>query len=112
MPTTSIWTANQPDRAHTAVQNVANVTSQLLRQASLSLRQQHNYFFLPATVFGLPLRVRALVFVRWPRVGRPCRAQIKAGGRTRYTQSGSSPKHRTITVLSANLVVKQAERMM
>jgi hypothetical protein len=29
------------------------------------------HFFLPATVFGLPLRVRALVLVRWPRVGRP-----------------------------------------
>src|SRR6266567_5027240 len=27
-------------------------------------------FFLPATVFFGPLRVRALVFVRWPRTGR------------------------------------------
>ena len=27
-------------------------------------------FFLPATVFLGPLRVRALVFVRWPRTGR------------------------------------------
>jgi hypothetical protein len=31
-------------------------------------------FFLPATVFGLPLRVRALVLVRWPLTGRPCKA--------------------------------------
>lgn len=28
-------------------------------------------FFLLATVLALPLRVRALVFVRWPRTGRP-----------------------------------------
>ena len=32
------------------------------------------YFFLfPATVFRLPLRVRAFVFVRWPLTGRPRR---------------------------------------
>src|SRR6187431_3716161 len=30
-------------------------------------------FFLPATVRLGPLRVRALVFVRWPRTGRPRR---------------------------------------
>src|SRR3954452_25061010 len=30
-------------------------------------------FFLPATVFFGPLRVRALVWVRWPRTGRPRR---------------------------------------
>ena len=30
-------------------------------------------FFLPATVFFLPLRVRALVCVRWPWTGRPRR---------------------------------------
>src|SRR3954453_10931794 len=29
--------------------------------------------FLPATVFRGPLRVRALVRVRWPRTGRPLR---------------------------------------
>ena len=29
--------------------------------------------FLPATVFLRPLRVRALVLVRWPRTGRPAR---------------------------------------
>jgi hypothetical protein len=29
------------------------------------------YFFLPATVLTLPLRVRALVLVRWPRQGSP-----------------------------------------
>src|SRR5512145_3286955 len=28
-------------------------------------------FFLPATVFTGPLRVRALVWVRWPRTGSP-----------------------------------------
>ena len=30
-------------------------------------------FFLPATVFRGPLRVRAFVWVRWPRTGRPRR---------------------------------------
>ena len=30
-------------------------------------------FFLPATVLFGPLRVRALVWVRWPRTGRPLR---------------------------------------
>jgi hypothetical protein len=29
--------------------------------------------FLPAMVFAGPLRVRALVWVRWPRTGRPLR---------------------------------------
>ena len=28
-----------------------------------------DYFFLPAIGFALPLRVRALVCVRWPRTG-------------------------------------------
>src|SRR5690606_17187500 len=32
-------------------------------------------FFLPATVFFGPLRVRALVWVRWPRTGRPRRCR-------------------------------------
>jgi len=31
------------------------------------------YFFLPAMAFAGPLRVRALVWVRWPRTGRPLR---------------------------------------
>ena len=31
------------------------------------------YFFLPAMGFAGPLRVRALVWVRWPRTGRPLR---------------------------------------
>ena len=31
----------------------------------------HLAFFLPATVRFGPLRVRALVLVRWPRTGRP-----------------------------------------
>src|SRR5882757_1900489 len=30
-------------------------------------------FFLPAIVLAGPLRVRALVCVRWPRTGRPLR---------------------------------------
>ena len=34
---------------------------------------QLSYFFLPAIGFALPLRVRALVCVRWPRTGRPLR---------------------------------------
>ena len=33
----------------------------------------NDYFFLPAIGFALPLRVRALVCVRWPRTGRPLR---------------------------------------
>src|SRR3546814_425901 len=33
----------------------------------------HLVFFLPATVRFGPLRVRALVLVRWPRTGRPMR---------------------------------------
>src|SRR4051812_17302888 len=32
-----------------------------------------NYFFLPAIGFALPLRVRALVWVRWPWTGSPLR---------------------------------------
>src|ERR1700750_3437105 len=31
------------------------------------------YFFLPAIALAGPLRVRALVCVRWPRTGRPRR---------------------------------------
>ena len=31
------------------------------------------YFFLPAIALALPLRVRALVCVRWPRTGSPLR---------------------------------------
>src|SRR3974390_183660 len=30
-------------------------------------------FFFPAIVLACPLRVRALVWVRWPRTGRPLR---------------------------------------
>src|SRR4029450_12109881 len=41
------------------------------------LRPRSGYFlvafFLPATVFFGPLRVRALVWVRWPRTGSPRR---------------------------------------
>ena len=32
-----------------------------------------SYFFLPAIGLAGPLRVRALVWVRWPRTGRPLR---------------------------------------
>src|SRR5213593_4716426 len=33
------------------------------------------YFFLPAMALAGPLRVRALVCVRWPRTGRPRRCR-------------------------------------
>src|ERR1700694_1653201 len=33
------------------------------------------YFFLPAIALAGPLRVRALVWVRWPRTGRPRRCR-------------------------------------
>lgn len=45
------------------------------------------YFFLPATVFGLPLRVRALVLVRWPRTGRPWGGERRGGGRRAVSAS-------------------------
>ena len=32
-----------------------------------------DHFFLPAMGFALPLRVRALVWVRWPRTGNGVR---------------------------------------
>src|ERR1044072_4899397 len=32
-------------------------------------------FFLPAIALAGPLRVRALVWVRWPRTGRPLRGR-------------------------------------
>src|SRR5688572_30736548 len=35
--------------------------------------RHENYFFLPAIAFAGPLRVRALVWVRWPRTGNPRR---------------------------------------
>ena len=38
--------------------------------AGLGLRHYFLTFFLPATVFFGPLRVRALVWVRWPRTGQ------------------------------------------
>src|SRR5215471_11360403 len=34
-----------------------------------------NHFFLPAIALAGPLRVRALVWVRWPRTGRPRRCR-------------------------------------
>src|ERR1700676_5405829 len=44
-------------------------------QASASSRAVWIYFFLPAIGFAGPLRVRALVWVRWPRTGRPRRCR-------------------------------------
>ena len=41
----------------------------LLAAPDRSLKKQ-NYFFLPAIALAGPLRVRALVWVRWPRTGR------------------------------------------
>src|SRR5215210_6737201 len=36
---------------------------------------RETYFFFPAIAFAGPLRVRALVWVRWPRTGRPRRCR-------------------------------------
>ncbi len=44
----------------------------LTRAGSLAIRGA-SYFFLPAIGLAGPLRVRALVWVRWPRTGRPLR---------------------------------------
>ena len=52
-------------------------------------------FFLLATVFGLPLRVRALVFVRWPRTGRPCKQQPCNEGMMAGGDSWSLPMYDT-----------------
>src|ERR1043165_8211697 len=46
-----------------------NLLSKLLRTGG----RRSAYFFLPAIGLALPLRVRALVCVRWPRTGRPLR---------------------------------------
>lgn len=40
------------------------------RRALFNLTLSSHHFFLLATVLALPLRVRALVLVRWPRVGK------------------------------------------
>src|SRR5437868_7479031 len=39
--------------------------------AAAGRRTVRDYFFFPAIGLALPLRVRALVCVRWPRTGRP-----------------------------------------
>src|ERR1700761_2269661 len=44
----------------------------LTRPGSLAI-DTLSYFFLPAIGLAGPLRVRALVWVRWPRTGRPLR---------------------------------------
>ena len=44
----------------------------LTRAGSLAI-DRLSYFFLPAIGLAGPLRVRALVWVRWPRTGRPLR---------------------------------------
>src|SRR4051812_23757359 len=41
----------------------------------LTTLENENYFFLPAMALAGPLRVRALVWVRWPRTGRPRRCR-------------------------------------
>src|SRR5262249_35081090 len=43
------------------------------RSVTRASARRHLAFFLPATVRLGPLRVRALVLVRWPRTGRPWR---------------------------------------
>src|SRR5437764_1028206 len=40
------------------------------RAAGVEGRRLAAYFFFPAIGLALPLRVRALVWVRWPRTGR------------------------------------------
>src|SRR5690348_7346187 len=41
--------------------------------ANSTSADERDYFFLPAMAFAGPLRVRALVCVRWPRTGSPRR---------------------------------------
>ena len=45
-------------------------TLRLVRRVSRAIGAALPYFFLPAMAFAGPLRVRALVWVRWPRTGR------------------------------------------
>src|ERR1700744_3390323 len=45
----------------------------LTRPGSLSIGDKLSYFFLPAIGLAGPLRVRALVWVRWPSTGSPRR---------------------------------------
>src|SRR5580700_331513 len=45
--------------------------SQMPPQPPLTREGLGSYFFLPAIGLAGPLRVRALVWVRWPRTGRP-----------------------------------------
>src|SRR5690606_17376379 len=56
-----------------AVRDVATLALAGPATAGLGLGHYLRTFFLPATVFFGPLRVRALVWVRWPRTGRPLR---------------------------------------
>src|SRR5690606_7218919 len=55
------------------------LAADLLRPGRSAAAGRHYFlpaFFLPATVFFGPLRLRALVLVRWPRTGRPRRCLI------------------------------------
>src|ERR1700754_1937701 len=55
------------------------LAADLLRPGRSATAGRHYFlpaFFLPATVFFGPLRLRALVLVRWPRTGRPRRGRI------------------------------------
>src|SRR6516164_825385 len=45
------------------------------RKPHLGVRALLDYFFFPAIGFAGPLRVRALVCVRWPRTGSPRRCR-------------------------------------
>src|SRR3954471_18525026 len=49
------------------------VERSVTRAVPVGRARGHLAFFLPATVRLGPLRVRALVLVRWPRTGRPWR---------------------------------------
>ena len=55
-----------------ATPDVMFLRSRFLTRAG-SLAMPCPYFFLPAIGLAGPLRVRALVCVRWPRTGRPLR---------------------------------------
>src|SRR5215470_17098395 len=49
------------------------ISSQPSWSGCVSLPDGRTYFFLPAIALAGPLRVRALVWVRWPRTGSPRR---------------------------------------
>src|SRR3990170_6457510 len=75
-----------------ATPDVMFLRSRFLMRAGACAMSLVPYFFLPAIGFALPLRVRALVWVRWPRTGR-----ARRGGRPRADARGT----RGLSVLSS-----------